>query len=117
MFRKIDDLRAAPTDRGKVREFESPHDFVLQATRAAIEDAGLTIKETSTEDNQTVLFAERGITAMSWGELVRVIVQRTPTGTTAVRVLTMKRLRINLTAKADFSKVIFAGILTRLTPG
>ena len=117
MFRKLDDLRAAPPEHGKVRRFEGPHDLVVQATRGAIEDAGLKVKETTNDDDQTIFLAEREITAMSWGEFVRVIVQRTHSGTTIVRVLTMRRLSFNLTAKGDFSKAIFAGILARLTPG
>lgn len=116
MFRKPNDLRAAPPGHGKVREFEGPHDMVVSAARDAIEAAGLTVKETTGDNIRTVFFAERGITAMSWGEFVRVIAERTDMGTTLVRVLTLRRVAVNLTAKGDFSKAIFAGIHEAMNP-
>lgn len=117
MLRKLDDLRKVPVDQGKAQEFAAPYERVVEATQQAIVDAGLTIKETdSLSESQTVILAERGITAMSWGELVRVIVDGSRAGVTTVRVTTMRRFALNLTAKGDFSKAIFDGISRILDP-
>jgi len=111
VYRKIDDIRKVPLDQGKVREFVAPYERVLAAAQQAIADVGLTIKETeSGKDAETVILAERGITALSWGELVRVIVQGSSTNSITVRVVTMRRFMLNLTAKGDFSQAIFASI-------
>jgi bifunctional ADP-heptose synthase (sugar kinase/adenylyltransferase) len=107
----MEDLRAAPLEAGTVRDFSEPNDRVLKATLGAIVQAGLTIKETSTADETgAIILAERGMSAFSWGELVRVIVQKSSERQTVVRILTMRRIAMNITAKADHSEAIFANI-------
>jgi hypothetical protein len=115
MIRTMEDLRGAPPDAGVVREFQEPYARVLAACKDAIVQTGLTIKETSASgQSRTVILSERGFTAMSWGELVRVVVQESGGRLTSVRVLTLRRLAVNLTAKGDYSKTIFANILAAL---
>jgi hypothetical protein len=111
MFKSMDDLRNAPADAGELQEFQGAYEPVLKATQDAIAKAGLTIKDTNRPDQtECVILAERGFTAFSWGELVRVTVKALDPDTTSVRVLTMRRLKMNITAKGDFSKAIFDGI-------
>jgi hypothetical protein len=97
VFRRMDDLRNAPLEAGKVHELREPYERVLKATRKAVVDAGLTIKEiTAVSETQTNILAERGMSALSWGELVRVIVQESGEGLTVVKILTMRRIAMNI---------------------
>jgi hypothetical protein len=55
-----------------------------------------------------MIAAKRGVSLLSWGELVRVVAQQTPDGTAVVvRVFTKRRLATNITAKGDWSGTIF----------
>ena len=118
MFRKIEDLKNAPPEAGALQEFEDTYERVLEAVRKAIVSAGLAIKETdAVGENQTTILAEKGISALSWGELVRVVVQRSSAHQTVVRVLTMRRLAMNITAKGDYSETVFASISKSLMRG
>lgn len=115
MYRQMDDLRKVPQEQGRAREFSAPYARILAAAQQGMVDAGLTIKETdSTGHTKTIAYAERGITALSWGELVRVIVEAVSLNTTSVKVVTLRRLALNLTAKGDFSKDIFANMVKML---
>jgi hypothetical protein len=115
VIRTLEDLRAAPVDAGTARDFTKPFDWVREACEQAVAQAGLTIKETNAVgDSQIVILAEKRVSAWSWGELVRVIVQQSDDERTTVRVLTMRRLALNLTAKGDYSETIFANILSAL---
>jgi hypothetical protein len=59
-----------------------------------------------------MFIAERGVTAWSWGEFVRVLVQPQSTQT-SVRIISDRALATNLTAN-DFVKDLFARIAQRL---
>lgn len=104
-------MRVEPLDIGVVREFNGEYTTVLRATRSAITGAGLTIdSDENVNDSTAMIVAKKGISAFSWGELVRVIVQKSADDRTAVRVLSRRRMATNLTAKGDYSATIFESI-------
>jgi len=69
--------------------------------------AGLAVDTMSQPDSLTwMILGHRGLSLLSYGEVVRVIVQQVPEGAVAVRVVTKRRLATNITAK-DWSHPIF----------
>ena len=57
-----------------------------------------------------MIVAKKGTSAWSWGELVRVVVQKSASDRTTVRVLSRRRMATNVTAKGDYSDTIFSNI-------
>jgi len=57
-----------------------------------------------------MIVAKKGMSAWSWGELVRVVVQELSNDRVAVRVLSKRRMATNVTAKGDYSEAIFSSI-------
>lgn len=101
-----------PLNAGATRLFNGDYDRVLNATRIALADSGLEVNSEKPCSIGTMLLAQRGVTAWSWGESVRAIVSPTKAGT-AVRILTDRALAFNVTAK-DFAENIFTNISIRL---
>jgi hypothetical protein len=104
-------IRVEPLDVGVVRQFNSDYATVLQAARSAITSVGLTIdSDESVNDSTAMIVAKKGILVWSWGELVRVVVQRSADDRTTVRVASRRRMATNLTAKGDYSVTLFSNI-------
>lgn len=104
-------IKNEPLDAGVSRAFEGSYDHVLRAAREATTAAGLAIDSYEAVDSTTsVIVAKKGASAFSWGELVRVVVQKTDAGHVMVRVYTARRLATNITAKGDYSDTIFQNI-------
>jgi hypothetical protein len=104
-------LRTESLDVGIVREFGGDYAGVLRATRAAITGAGLAIdSHDQINDTTAMIVAKKGMSAWSWGELVRVVVQELSNDRVAVRVLSKRRMATNVTAKGDYSEAIFSSI-------
>src|SRR5262245_55596701 len=100
-------MRVEPLDVGVVREFNSDYTTVLRATRSAITSVGLAVdSDENVNDSTAMIVAKKRISAWSWGELVRVIVQRAAEDRTTVRVLSRRRIATNLTAKGDYSATL-----------
>ena len=112
-----DTMREAPLSEGKTQTFAAPFDTVLEATRESIPEAGFGIQEVNQVDAGTTAFiAEKSGGAFSYGERVRVLVQRQGDAETLVRVLTKKKMATNVFAKGDWSDTLFQLIGSRLTP-
>jgi hypothetical protein len=104
-------MREEPLDVGVLREFSGDYATVLRATRNAVMSAGLAIDSyQEINDSTAVILAKKGTSAWSWGELVRVVVQRSAGDRVAVRVLSRRRMATNVTAKGDYSETIFSNI-------
>jgi len=100
-------VRSPPLDAGEAKFYASPLPVVTQATRLAMLSAGLAVDTMSQPDSLTwMILGHRGLSLLSYGEVVRVIVQQVPEGAVAVRVVTKRRLATNITAK-DWSHPIF----------
>jgi hypothetical protein len=101
-------LRSAPLDQGEVRFYDAPFAVVAPAAREGVLSAGLEVDTISHPDSLTwMIIAKKGMSLWSYGELVRVVVQQTPEGAVAVRVVTKRRLATNITARGDWSGRIF----------
>jgi hypothetical protein len=101
-------MRTAPMNEGVLRLYVAGDADVTRAAYEAVQSLGLTVEEVKQVDPTTWhVIATAGVSAFSWGELVRVSVQRHPAMPVAVWVLTRRRLITNFTAKDDYSPEIF----------
>jgi len=106
--RTVSDLRTAALTEGAQRNFADDYDEVTRASVAAVKSLDLTIEEVTQVDKNTWhVLATAGVSAFSWGELVRVSVRRQPARDVSVWVLTLRRLAVNVTAKDDYSPEVF----------
>jgi hypothetical protein len=97
-----------PVDVGTERTFDRDYPDVLRAARSAVTGAGLTIQTDSVlNDSTQMIVGTKGVSAWSWGELVRVVVQGTGPSRAQVHVLTKRKMATNITAKGDYSTTIF----------
>jgi hypothetical protein len=101
-------MRNAPLDVGTARTFDGAFSRVLRAAREATVASGLAIDSFEQPDSATaVIVSKKGSSAFSWGELVRVVVQRADSAHVVVRVYSKRRMATNITAKGDYSSTIF----------
>ena len=101
-------MRNAPLDVGTARTFDGSYARVLRAAREATVASGLAIDSFEQPDSATaVIVAKKSSSAWSWGELVRVVVQRADETHAVVRVYSKRRLATNVTAKGNYSNTIF----------
>ena len=108
-------MRGAPLQEGIAHTFTGEYDQVLTAAREALLEAGLTVEEVNKVNDTTwMIIGNRGTSAWSWGELVRLVVEQTDASQTTVRVLTERRLATNVTAKGDYSTSIFSNMELKL---
>jgi hypothetical protein len=106
--RTVDGMRTAPLNEGVARSYAADYGDVTRAAYQAVQSLGLTVEEVRQIDPATWhVIATAGPSAFSWGELVRVSVQRLPAMPVAVWVLTRRRVVTNITAKDDYSPDIF----------
>ena len=104
-------VESAPLNAGKSRLFEAEYDATRQAAREAMVETGLQIKTvTELDANTWTLLGEKGASAFSWGELVRVAVIREGPAQTRVTVHTERRVATNITAKSDYADAILSHI-------
>jgi|SRR5437867_157580 len=104
-------MRAEPLDVGVLREFNGDYTTVLRATRNAVASAGLAVDSfEEVNDSTAMIVAKKGTSAWSWGELVRVVVQKSASDRVAVRVLSRRKMATNVTAKGNYSDTIFSNI-------
>jgi hypothetical protein len=109
--RTVSGMRSAPLTEGVRRSYDADYNDVTRAAQDAVGAIGLSVEEVAQVDPNTWrVIAVAGVSAFSWGELVRVSVQRRPTTPTTpvdVWVLTRRRLATNITAKDDYSPDVF----------
>ena len=64
--------------------------------------------------NTLVLVAERGVSAWSWGELVRIRMRSLTHATTELSVFTRPKLLTNITADWDYAPKLFTKVDLKL---
>ena len=101
-------IQSEPLDRGVVRHFDAPPSEVRVAAYNAMLGAGLIMDEADEVAAGTwVLVGKRTTREWTAGEIVRVVVEPADEGGALVRVLSKRRISINITAKGDYSDEIF----------
>jgi hypothetical protein len=105
-------IQSEPLSAGTTRSFSADYRSVVDAARSAVPEAGLTLENERLTDAGTMLVAERGVTAWSWGEVVRILVQPNGEGS-SVRIISDRTLGTNITAK-DFTEDLFTLMGQRL---
>ena len=112
----LNQLKNAPLHAGESRIFKAPFKPLVEFSRAAMREAGLEIESVEKIDTETyMLIGKRRASGFSWGEMVRVsIIGQDDASKTIVRVYTKKRVKLNITAKGDYSQSIFSSIESQI---
>ena len=102
-------MRTEPLDRGATRRYSADLQTAVAATRNALIGSALDIDDVEPVDGQTWMFlAKRNTSRWSHGELIRVIVQQTGAEVVTVRVLSKRRVAVEVSARSDWSDAVFA---------
>jgi hypothetical protein len=104
----IKDVQQAPANAGNAKSYNASFDQVKQATLSALTD--MRIPPTSTEDRDTafVYLIARSPHGMSWGEVGRVLIDKSATPPITVHALYERRMPIQFTGSgASFSRNLF----------
>jgi len=111
----VGSMRSASIQEGISRTFQADRAAVVRATQQSFVQMGLKLKEQyQYDDSTTVIIASEGINAVSWGVLVRVVIQELEDSETVVRVTTKRRLATNILAEDDFSQPLLWNIQGKL---
>lgn len=101
-------LRQEPLDVGAQRLFRYPSDKVSEAAQAALRKSGFEVKEVAeVREGVWTIMATKGMSLMSYGELVRISLSADGTDKTVARFITKKRMATNVAAKGDWSTSIY----------
>ena len=104
----VQGVRSEPLDAGEVHFYAAPFGDVVAATRASVLALEISVQDTATVDSTTwMVLGTKGLSMMSYGEVVRVTVHQTTDGPVAVRVVSKRRLATNVFAR-NWSDSIFA---------
>jgi predicted ThiF/HesA family dinucleotide-utilizing enzyme len=104
----VQGVRSEPLDAGEVHFYVASFGDVVVATRATVQTLEITVQDTATIDSTTwMVLGTKGLSMMSYGEVVRVIVHQTADGPVAVRVVSKRRMATNVFAR-NWSDSIFA---------
>lgn len=108
-------MKNAPLDAGVTREFSGSYQSIVRAARDATVQAGLAIDSFTDVDSSTAMIvAKKGSSMWSYGELVRVVVQKAGENRATVRVYSKRKLATNVTARGNYSETIFENITLSL---
>lgn|GEM_PF-1095708 len=120
-------LLAGCTTAARVAQSPSELDCVYllkqdcETVLTALPDALLSIELELRRENLSAancpatVIARKGISAFSWGEIVRINLARTEAGGTELRVYTERALATNVTARGDWSPHVYKALLAQLT--
>ncbi len=109
-------IKNAPMHAGESRIFEAPYKSLVKFSQEAMREARLELELVEKIDGDTyMIIGKKRASGFSWGEMVRIIIigQKDPSKS-IVRVYTKKRIKINITAKGDYSQTIFSSIETKI---
>ena len=116
--KKLSKVKNAPLHAGEARTFDSPYKTTIKYARNACTESGLILESTEEIDEDTyMILAKAKVSAFSWGEIVRVVIQRKSNAKTVIRVYTKKRIGLNVAAKGNYSNTIFTNIESKLEFG
>jgi hypothetical protein len=100
-------LRDRPLYHGLWQEFPEPAETTTRLARESLRTSGLNVvEEFRPASSTTVLFAESGMGAWTFGEVVRVVVTETGPSRSSVRVISEPKLKANSTARDHAPDVI-----------
>jgi len=112
---RVSGVRDEPLTAGISQTYDSAFGNVLKAAREAVLESGLKIEDASKINETTwMIVGKAGLSAFSWGAIVRVIVQEASSNQTVVRVLTKKKMAANVTTPTDYSRSILGNIALKL---
>ncbi|MEO0900973.1 MAG: hypothetical protein AAFY00_02755 [Bacteroidota bacterium] len=110
----INKIRSAPLHSGESRTYHAPYKSMVKFAREAVMDAGLILESSEKIDDVTYMIIGKAKTsAWSWGELVRVVLIDN-TEKVTVRVFSKRRVKINLTAKGNYTQTILSNIEAKI---
>lgn len=107
----VETVRTAPTDAGSSRTYDYPYEKVYEATLKIVSQLPLNIE--SKDEEQGIILLSKGASFFSWGERVRITLERQDSTKTKVTVLSKRSLATNITAK-DWTSDIFERISAEL---
>lgn len=104
-------VKNAPLHAGDARTFEQPLKTMIKYARSACTDAGLVMESSERIDEDTYMIMSKAKTsAFSWGEIVRVVLEKKDSSKTVMRVYTRKRIGINVAAKGSYTNTLFSSV-------
>ncbi len=102
-------MRTEPLTAGATRQYSADLRTAVAATRDALIGSALDIDDVEPVDDRTWMFlAKRNTSEWSHGELIRVVVEQTNADVVTVRVLSKRRVALEITARSDWSDAVFA---------
>jgi len=112
----VNSVRAAPEFKGEERLFDVSYEHMVGTVETMLPLLGLeNVDKQSNDPRITVFVGTHGVTAASWGEVVRVIVTEVDVAKTSVRVYWRSKFRDGLiTSAPDWNEEVFAGIEERV---
>jgi uncharacterized protein (DUF2252 family) len=111
-------MKSEPLDAGTSRTYSASLADAVNASKEAVAAAQLFVMDSTRPDANTAsIVARANMSALSAGEYVRVVVQKTGERNVVVRVLTKKVMKTNVAAKGDYSGQIFAYLDKKLKRG
>lgn|SRR5579883_2059174 len=108
----LDTVKNAAKESGTARSFTAPYDEVTAATLESIRQLDVGIAGTEEKPEGLVVLVSKPLSAFSYGEVGRVLVERSPAPPTNVRIVWEKRyqLQISGTGEDEFSREVFTRI-------
>ncbi|WP_394846525.1 hypothetical protein LZC95_03565 [Pendulispora brunnea] len=101
----VDSVRDTPITYGTPRLFTGEYKTIIQASRKALTDGGLSTElDYAVDDHTWMLLGKDGADMTSWGSYVRLVVEK-QAGGAYVRLYAKKAMATNVTAKDDYQEV------------
>jgi hypothetical protein len=111
-------VRNAPLTDARSKPFNASYERTNAATLKALSAMNVDVTESSEDARGTTYMVEKALTGFSWGEIGRVLVQKSAAPPTTVYVNWEKRARYQITGTGqnEFSDALFFQIDRGLTP-
>ena len=114
----VESTAAAPADKAKSFTIPFACASARNALQPALSELKFEVKTThDSGDCDRDVVATKGISAFSWGELVRVTLRESDANSTILAVTTKRRDAINITAKGDWSQEVYAAVMKHAKAG
>jgi hypothetical protein len=102
-------VRNEPLDAGYTRHYAAPFSHVVGAASASIPEVGFSLERTEHPDSATVmLIGHHGLTLLSDGAYVRIVVLASPDSIVTVRIITKKAVATNFMERGNYSGTLFS---------
>jgi len=108
-------IQKSALDKGPAETFGAPLPRVVDATRQSMMELKLGINtDRAIDDDSHMLVGEIGMSAFSYGEVVRAIIDDNGDDTSTVHVVTKRKLATNIIAKGNWAPDIFKRVREKL---